>query len=253
MDSIIDLYYFSPTGGTKKTGEIFSKALGGQVRMTDLGERGKCKELPEGDLIVAAAPVFGGRIPALAAEKLGRLKGAGKNAVTIVVYGTRAYEDALLELNEVMEKAGFSVLASGAFIAQHSMAPEIGTGRPDEQDGEELREFARRVLEKLERGEKKKVHVPGNHPYKPEMKVAAAPLSLDNCTLCGKCERVCPTGAVRTEEGRIVTALENCILCAACVKACDQQARILPPQVQAHIQELLAPLKEVRRENKVFL
>lgn len=250
---VIDFYYFSPTGGTKKTGEIFSRALSKEVRMIDLGKREEREKAPEGDLIVAAAPVFGGRIPALAAEKLGKLKGAGKRAVTIAVYGTRAYEDALLELNEVMEQAGFSIVASGAFVAQHSMAPEIGSGRPDEQDAAELREFAGKVLKKLDKGEEKKVQVPGMHPYKPAMKVAAAPLSLDNCILCGNCERVCPTGAIKIESGKIVTILEKCILCAACVKSCEKQARILPPPVKTHTQELLAPLREVRRENAIFL
>ena len=43
-----------------------------------------------------AMPVFGGRIPAVAAEKLGELKGSGKKAVTLVVYGNRAYEEQML-------------------------------------------------------------------------------------------------------------------------------------------------------------
>lgn len=61
---------------------------------------------------MVAAPVFGGRIPSIVAEKLNELEGHGKKAVTLVVYGNRAYEDALLELNNVVEDRGFQVAAS---------------------------------------------------------------------------------------------------------------------------------------------
>lgn len=59
------------------------------------------------------------------AEKLNQLEGKGKKAVTLVVYGNRAYEDALLELNNVMEESGFRAAASAALAAQHSMASEV--------------------------------------------------------------------------------------------------------------------------------
>lgn len=249
----VSSYYFSPTGGTRKVADGFVKAFGEAAEEMDLGNKEPIGEEIKGDILLAAAPVFGGRIPALVSEKLGKLNGTGKKAVSLAVYGTRAYEDALLELNEVLEKRGFQVIASGAFIAHHSMAPQVGEGRPDEKDMQEIKEFAEKVLEKLSRGEDSQVKVPGNHPYKPEMKVAAAPMSVQGCTVCGACEKACPTDAIKVEENRVVTALEKCILCNACVKICPQGARILPPPVQAHTQELLSPLKDVRRENEIFL
>ena len=87
----IDFYYFSPTGGTKKAGEMFCDGLSQNVKALDLGKKDVEVEEPKSDLIVAAAPVFGGRIPAIAAEKLRALNGEGKKAVTLAVYGTRAY------------------------------------------------------------------------------------------------------------------------------------------------------------------
>lgn len=253
MVQSVNFYYFSPTGGTKKIGEAFSRAAGTKVHEINLGKKNEMGSIPKCDLNVIAAPVFGGRIPALVSEKMAKVSGENSSVVSIVVYGTRAYDDALLELNNVLTEAGFHVLASGAFVAQHSMAPEIGPGRPDEKDLEEIKNFAAKVLGKIEKGENGKIQVSGNFPYKQEMKVVAAPLSLDNCNQCGKCVTECPTGAIYIENHTVQTVLEKCILCAGCTKVCPENARILPPPVQQHIQELLSPLKTVYRKNEIFL
>lgn len=248
----IELYYFSPTGGTRKIGEIFAEAMAEKVKLTDLGETKAPVETPECEVVVAA-PVFGGRIPAIVSERLGAVRGDGKKAVTLAVYGNRAYEDALLELNDVMEASGFQVIASGSFVAQHSIVPKVGAGRPDEKDMEELREFAEKVLDKLEAGEGGRVQVPGNRPYKQGMQVSATPISTDSCVLCGKCETACPTNAVCITNGAVQTQLEKCMLCMACTAVCPEHARILPEPLQEGTNQKLAPLLDVRNGNEVFL
>lgn len=248
-----ELYFFSPTGGTKKVGKAFAEALAKEVKMTDIGGRAALCEKPESDIIVVAAPVFGGRIPSLVPEKLGRLEGTGKKAVTLTVYGNRAYEDALLELNEALAGQGFEVIGSGAFIAQHSMCPEVGAGRPDEKDLDEIRDFAKMVLDKLEKGVENKVYVPGNHPYKPEMSMPATPVSLPACTLCGKCAASCPADAILLKDGSVQTNAEKCMLCMACTQVCPEHVRILPPPLQENLNQRLGGLKNVRNKNEWFL
>ena len=90
------LYYFSPTGGTKKAGMLLCRGITQNVKTIDWGIRGKAIEQPDAEVAVIAMPVFGGRIPAVAAAKLGELNGSGKKAVTLVVYGNRAYEEQML-------------------------------------------------------------------------------------------------------------------------------------------------------------
>ncbi len=248
-----DLYYFSPTGGTRKVAEILSQGLSEEVHSVDLGVRGEGVEAPESGTVVVAAPVFGGRIPAIAAERLRQLEGNGKKAVTVVVYGTRAYEDALLELNDIMREKGFQVVASAALIAQHSIVPEVGKGRPDGQDREEILSFAKKVLERSQEGTDSPVDVPGDRPYKAGMNMPVTPLSLPSCVQCGKCASVCPVGAIRSENGAVVTDPEGCMLCMACVAACPEHARILPPPVQEQMDQKLGALRSVRRENVFFL
>lgn len=253
MLKMAELYYFSPTGGTKKAGEMVCWAISEQVIFVDLGERVSEVKQPESGLAVIAAPVFGGRIPAVVTEKLKKLDGKGSKAVTLAVYGNRAYEDALLELNRAAMDSGFKVAASAALVAQHSMAPEVGKGRPDEADRKEILDFAARILEKLEKGGEGPVQVPGNEPYKTRMSIPATPVSLPSCNQCGKCEAVCPAGAVRLEAGTVATKQEDCILCMACTAVCPGKARILPPPMQERMEQMLGALKSVRGKNEFFL
>ena len=46
-------------------------------------------------------PVYAGRVPALAVERLKDIKTSGVKCVIVAVYGNRAYEDALVEMQDV--------------------------------------------------------------------------------------------------------------------------------------------------------
>lgn len=253
MLNSVQFYYFSPTGGTKKAGEIFCQGIAENLKLVNLGLRDAAVEQPDSDLTVVAAPVFGGRIPSVMVEKLNRLDGKGKRAVTLAVYGVRAYEDALLEMNRILEAQGFQVEASAALVAQHSIVPIVGAGRPDEQDQREILDFAKKVLDKLAQNAESPVQVPGNYPYKDGMNMAASPISLPDCHQCAKCAAVCPVGAIEKKEGEMATDPEKCILCMACTAVCPEHARILPPPLQEGMNQKLGALKDVRRENEFFL
>lgn len=253
MLKVVDFYYVSPTGGTKRVGEYLANVLAESVVLRDLADKKTPASAPAGDLSVIALPVFGGRVPAFAAERLKLIKGVGKKAVTIVVYGNRAYEDALLELNNIAKESGFDVAASGAFVAQHSMCPEVGAGRPDERDFEELKNFGKRILKKLVEGDEREFSVPGNYPYKADFIVPATPISADFCNLCRRCAAACPTDAIAVLDNKLITDIAKCALCMACVKACPIHARILPLPMAEKIRQMLSKFKDIRRENETYI
>lgn len=250
----VDFYYFSPTGGTKKTGEAFCKAIAYNVNGVNLGDREAVISGTPGSLAVVAMPVFGGRIPVIMEEKLAMLNGSGKNAVILAVYGNRAYDDALLEMKDILNKRGFKVVAAAGLVAQHSIITEVAAGRPDAQDIADIQAFAQKVLEKLEAGNETEVEVPGNYPYKERKPSAPAPVSDDEaCIQCETCVDVCPTGAITVEGDQVVTDQEKCIFCLACTAVCPQVARDMLEPVKEKMMGFLGGLIPVHNENEYFL
>lgn len=176
MKECVWAIYFSPTGGTKKAALYLAEGLGKEVKEVDLSAPDfNGAEFKKDDLVIVAAPAFGGRIPALMAERLKCTAGKGAAAVTAAVYGNRAYEDALVELNDALEEQGFEPFASVAVLAEHSMVREVAAGRPDAKDHEELSGFGAQILKKLEAAEITRPQVPGNRPYKEWKKMPAVP------------------------------------------------------------------------------
>ena len=147
----ITVVYFSPTGGTRKPVSIWLWRWGRRSRMwTFAALEGEYSFGPE-DTVIVGVPVFGGRIPGYAAEKLTYLKGGGAVALTAAVYGNRAFEDALLELDDCLKTQGFRIGAGTALLAEHSHG--TGCRRPagrNNQDRKEMADFGARILEKLE-------------------------------------------------------------------------------------------------------
>lgn len=142
------LIFFSPTHTSAQIARAIGEGIGMGRRMeTDLtlDESSSPIEM-EGELCVIVTPVYGGRVPALALQRLQRLKGNGAPAILVVVYGNRDYEDALLELRDTAISLGFMPLTAGAFIGEHSYStPElpIAAGRPDTDDLQQAREFGK--------------------------------------------------------------------------------------------------------------
>ena len=54
MSDKMEVYYFSPTGGTKKVSSIFADAMEKEVIWHDLGSKEPMMEKPEGKMIVVA-------------------------------------------------------------------------------------------------------------------------------------------------------------------------------------------------------
>lgn len=175
------------------------------------------------------------------------LKGQGAPAIAVVVYGNRAYEDALLELHTELTANGFKVIAAAAFIAEHSIVRSIAKGRPHEADCEKAAAFGQAVEEKLKAGDMSIVCVPGNIPYRERPQMPVTMLTLDSCRGCGRCARLCPTGAIPADAPE-KTDPAKCILCMRCVSVCFRRARLLPPPaVEAMTQRLNMVASEPKR------
>lgn len=87
---------FSPTGGTRKVTDAISSGISGEIERIELctpASEIATITLSKEDLAIIAAPVYGGRIPALAIERLkSTVKASGAKCAVVAVYGNRAYD-----------------------------------------------------------------------------------------------------------------------------------------------------------------
>ncbi len=227
--------YFSPTHTSEKIARSIADGIGiGRRIETDLTTDQSTTPIEIKDaLTVISVPVYGGRLPMVALQRLKRLKGINAPVILTVVFGNRDYEDALIELRDTAVELGFTPLTAGSFIGEHSFSrPDlpIAEGRPDANDLQTAASFGRKSVEKLlQSAQIKPLSVKGNYPYKTRMvNEPMAPVCNDNCYACGECIEVCPTHAIHIspEHGQITTDASLCIKCCACVKVCPNAARI---------------------------
>ncbi|WP_243685553.1 flavodoxin family protein [Methanosarcina barkeri] len=98
------LVYFSPTGTTKAVVKGIAHGINqGTVELIDITRpdaRKQPLQISEDELLVVGVPVYMGRVPALLNEWLNTIQAHNTPTVCVVVYGNRAYEDALLELKK---------------------------------------------------------------------------------------------------------------------------------------------------------
>ena len=249
----ITVLHFSPTGGTRRAALLLAGQIASQVEEIDLTlPQPPEKSFAAQDVVLVAGPVYGGQLPALVVERLRQYTGDGARAVSAAVYGGRAYEDALVELDDLLEAQGFRVAAATALLAEHSIAHTLAVGRPDAQDEVQLAGFGARIAEKLDRGEENAPQVPGNRPYREWAGMPVVPVASDACVGCGECAKVCPAQAIPPEHPS-QTDKTRCITCMRCVAVCPTKARALPAQVQDMLAQKLAPFMQKRPENELYL
>lgn len=188
------------------------------------------------DLVLLGCPVYAGRVPNKIMPYIrDSIRGNGAKGVAVVAFGNRSFDDALSELRLLMTQNGFSVTAAAAVVTEHSFAPELAHGRPDEADRQQYADFAQKVACKLQQGGAPLTQVPGAEkpeayytPLKedgtPARFLKATPQTdLQRCTHCGACAAACPMGSVDAAHPEQTTGV--CIKCQACIHVCEQGAR----------------------------
>ena len=104
MEMKIHQITFSPTGGTRRACEYICEGIDAKTLVTDLCvKEGQIRvpDIHEEDLVIIAMPVFAGRVPALAVERLRRIQSNHAKCAVVAVYGNRAYDDARPEWNSL--------------------------------------------------------------------------------------------------------------------------------------------------------
>ncbi|KJS48550.1 EFR1 family ferrodoxin [Desulfosporosinus sp. BICA1-9] len=272
MQKTINTMYFSATGTTEKIVARIAKRISenmdreitiDNIDFTLPEARLKPVSFSEEDVVIIGVPVYAGRVPNVLLNYLNVIKGNGALAIPVVVYGNRNYDDALIELKDILEFNGFKVIAGGAFIGEHSFSITLAANRPDEKDMNIVGEFADQIYVKLTTLEGiQTLVVNGNQPYRkhymPKDKDGSpvdirkvAPKTNSNCIDCKLCVKVCPMGSINFEDVSILNGI--CIKCGACIKKCPNQAKYFDDKdYLRHKQELEIEYAS-RREPELFI
>ena len=221
--------YFSATHTTKSIVTKLTRELGIPTQSFDITSRPITEEimLPSDAVLLIGMPVYGGRIPHVAVKSLQQFKGSHTPVILVAVYGNREVEDALVEMQDIMEANGCYVMAAATFIAQHSIFPHTAKGRPDSSDQLKISEFALRCKKILEQGvpaDAQSISLPGNRPYKTPGDIPLKIVTSSACVECNTCIKVCPVGAIPLDNPH-VTDYDKCIHCGRCIYYCGEHAR----------------------------
>ncbi|MPW26734.1 4Fe-4S dicluster domain-containing protein [Alkalibaculum sp. M08DMB] len=254
------LMYFSPTDTTKKTIENIAKGIAINeiihMDLTDFDMRWKKRKFEADELVIIGMPVYGGRIAPTAKEIFNRTEAKGTPCIAVVVYGNRAYEDALIELKNKSGKSGFKVISAAAFIGEHAWNNEVANARPDEKDEKMQIDFGQKVAGKIENisiFDEVCIKIPGNDPYKYVKDIHISPeTDEEKCVGCGKCQIGCPMKAIDPYD---YTRSDNfrCILCFKCIRDCTENARSITVSEFIMQSKLLAAMNQERKKPEIFI
>ena len=241
---------FSPTGGTEKVAHIIGRRWSENTVKIDLSDAktdfSKCV-IDKEDHVLIAMPSFGGRAPAVALQRLKKIAGNGAKCTLVCVYGNRAYEDTLVEMEDAAKESGFRVVAAVAAVAEHSIMPQYATGRPDASDKKQLEQFAEQIAGKT----KSVVSIPGNRPYKKAGGAGLVPKAGKSCTKCGLCAEKCPVQAI--DPASFTADAKKCISCMRCVKQCPEKARSVNGAMVSIAALVIKKACSVRKENELHM
>lgn len=256
------ILYFSPVGSTKRVAEAICQSMDGVkkiwIDLSNPAVRASDMSFQSDDTVLMAFPVYAGRVARVPRYYFKKLSGHGAKAITVVTYGNRAYDDALLELSQLTSDAGFRQIAAAAFVCEHAFGIGLATGRPDANDINIANTFGSEILKRMtdELMISEDLAIPGEFPFRTQFRHdfggPLVPTTSDACIDCGICYNNCPVEAIMYGESHN-TDSKKCIACFRCIRSCPRHARNITLIDFVNHAEWLAKEFQSRKAVELFL
>lgn len=111
--------YFSAKGTTQKCADYISGIVAPEIVSQNLLNITVPNHLglEANDVLLLSMPVYGGYIPHHCIDMVKQIKGKNTPAIIIAVFGNRHFDNALIQMQDLVGANGFKVIAAGAFLA----------------------------------------------------------------------------------------------------------------------------------------
>lgn len=229
----MSIYYFSGTGNSLYTARRIATATGGRaVNIAGLASTSELVDSSES--IGLVFPVYFGDLPGIVSDFLGRLRVTGKPYVyAVATYGVMP-GNVLLSLDRRLKTKGIDLSAGFTLQMPDNAYTRVNFVTPPEQREVMLQAAEARLVEIAGMiGRKDAAPATGRSAITSGLMSGAMKAMnrnlhksfyiTDQCSGCGTCRKICPTGNIRV-EGKKVKWGNNCTMCLACFHWCPQQA-----------------------------
>ncbi len=244
MEKTSCIAVFSQTGNTREVAETINREFekaGWSVRMLSIPDDDP-EQMEGASLIGVGTPVMYMEVPSPVKRWMSKLpQGQGRPSFVFTTYGHVYGGNVLRKLAGILAGAGYSSMGGIEVPAEHNFptlqgAENFGPGKPDQAMLEEVADFARGLVTRLEKeseplpvsrldnGRKTFNFVSGLLPL--STKINSMPdikEDMEACQGCGTCVDLCPQDNIRIENNKAVRGVD-CIKCWQCVENCPNNA-----------------------------
>ena len=266
------IVYFSATGNTEKIAKTIKeqfielKNTIDEINITNYSERNALKNFSLYEALIFGFPIHYWRAPRLIREWFTNLDGKGIKCAVFFTYGGVNAGIAHYNIKTIMDKQNFNLIASAEFLGKHTYnlaGWKLMETRPNKEDLKIAKDFASKSYQRFIGKDTSRVEF--EKPKKSNEEIDTIELAarraiptpfreINECSMCGTCEEVCPTNAMNKEKGKPDRRI--CIRCLRCVVNCPDQVLIMKDMsAQFQLQQQFTLIEEelIIKKSKILL